>query len=174
MERRALVIDANILIRAVLGQRVRRMLAKSAPDANRAVPLSMSLFAPPPMTDDRRFAASRTVAWKPLPVDFIRLGVAFRVFSWDNYNHLGAKARSRRPAKDCSAQAFAPSYQIRQKKEQDLLRQPRSSTLAGAARSRCSRNSPDTHLIPTIRPPWAGSSPAIEDPHPCSARASEK
>ena len=125
MERRALVIDANILIRAVLGQRVRRMLAKSAPDANRAVPLSMSLFAPPPMTDDRRFAASRTVAWKPLPVDFIRLGVAFRVFSWDNYNHLGAKARSRRPAKDCSAQAFAPSYQIRPKKNNISSGSPR-------------------------------------------------
>jgi predicted nucleic acid-binding protein len=40
MERRALVLDANILIRAVLGQRVRRILEAHAADISFFVPES--------------------------------------------------------------------------------------------------------------------------------------
>ncbi len=92
------------------------MLAESAPDANPVAPLRMGLFAPPPMPNDGPLAASRTAPRKPFPVGLLLSRLAKRIGSWDNYNHPGAKARSRRPAKDCSAQAFAPSYQIRLKK----------------------------------------------------------
>lgn len=40
MERRALVLDANILIRSVLGQRVRRILEAHADDISFFVPES--------------------------------------------------------------------------------------------------------------------------------------
>jgi predicted nucleic acid-binding protein len=44
MERRALVLDANILIRAVLGQRVRRILEAHAADISFFVPESPAQY----------------------------------------------------------------------------------------------------------------------------------